>query len=107
VTERRLIAANSAISFRRYLQPYSPCVIAFCGPVWQDRSRSGRARAAAAGKPLAKLPLDELRAASGRVGSDVYKHLGAANVVKRYAPDGAAGPKQLRKQLAFWLKKLA
>ena len=65
------------------------------------------ARAASAGKPLAKLPLDELRAASGRVGPDVYKHLGAANVVKRYAPDGAAGPKQLRKQLAFWLKKLA
>jgi len=65
------------------------------------------ARAASAGKPLAELPLDELRAASGRVGPDVYKHLGAANVVKRYAPDGAAGPKQLRKQLAFWLKKLA
>ena len=65
------------------------------------------ARAASAGKPLAKLPLDELRAASDRVGPDVYKHLGAANVVKRYAPDGAAGPKQLRKQLAFWLKKLA
>jgi argininosuccinate lyase len=65
------------------------------------------ARAAAAGKPLAKLPLDELRAASGRIGADVYKHLGAANVVKRYAPDGAAGPKQLRKQLAFWKKMLA
>jgi len=62
---------------------------------------------AAAGKPLAKLPLDELRAASGRIGADVYKHLGAANVVKRYAPDGAAGPKQLRKQLAFWKKMLA
>ncbi len=65
------------------------------------------ARAASAGKPLAKLPLDELRAASDRIEPDVYKHLGAANVVKRYAPEGAAGPKQLRKQLAFWRKKLA
>jgi argininosuccinate lyase len=65
------------------------------------------ARAASAGKPLAKLPLDELRAASDRVGPDVYKHLGAANVVKRYASDGAGGPRQLRKQLAFWAKKLA
>ncbi len=65
------------------------------------------ARAAAAGKPLAKLPLDELRAASDLIGPDVYKHLGAANVVKRYAPQGAAGPKQLRRQLNFWRKKLA
>jgi argininosuccinate lyase len=65
------------------------------------------ARASAAGKPLAKLPLDELHAASDRIGADVYKRLGAANVVKRYAPDGAAGPRQLRTQLAFWRKKLA
>ena len=63
-------------------------------------------RAASAGKPLADLPLDELRAASNRIATDVYGHLGAANVVKRYAPDGAAGPKQLRKQLAFWKKML-
>ena len=53
------------------------------------------------------VPLDELHAASDRIGADVYKHLGAANVVKRYAPDGAAGPRQLRTQLAFWRKKLA
>ena len=64
------------------------------------------ARAEAAGVPLAELPTETLRAASGRIGEDVRKHLGAANVVRRYAPDGAAGPKQLRKQLAFWRRKL-
>ncbi|MHC4982157.1 MAG: argininosuccinate lyase [Planctomycetota bacterium] len=56
---------------------------------------------------LAELPLESLRRASNRVGNDVYKHLGAANVVKRYASDGAGGAKQLRKQLAFWRRKLA
>ena len=65
------------------------------------------ARAAAGGRPLAELPLDELLAASDLIGPDVYKHLGAANVVKRYAPAGAAGPKHLRQPLTFWRKKLA
>ncbi|MFW6133642.1 MAG: argininosuccinate lyase [Planctomycetota bacterium] len=64
------------------------------------------ARAEKQGKPLSELPLEELRAASDAVDSDVYQHLGAANVVKRYAPDGAAGAKQLRKQLRFWRRKL-
>jgi len=65
------------------------------------------AQAEQAGKTLAKLPLTALRKACRQIGPDVFDHLGAANVVKRYAPDGAAGPKQLRKQLAFWKKKLA
>ena len=64
------------------------------------------ARAEAAGKTLAELPLAELQAASEAVGPDVANYLGAANVVKRYAPEGAAGKKQLRSQLAFWRKKL-
>jgi argininosuccinate lyase len=64
------------------------------------------ARASGAGVPLGELPLPHLRKACGEIDSDVYKHLGAANVVKRYAPDGAAGAKQLRKQLAFWRRKL-
>jgi len=64
------------------------------------------ARAEAAGLPLAALPTETLREASEKIGEDVHKHLGAANVVRRYAPDGAAGTKQLRKQLAFWRRKL-
>jgi len=64
------------------------------------------ARAEKQGKTLAELPLEDLQSACGKVGPDVFKHLGAENVVKRYAPEGSAGPKQLRKQLAFWARRL-
>jgi argininosuccinate lyase len=64
------------------------------------------ARASAMDKPLAELPLNVLQRACKQIEKDVYSHLGAANVVRRYAPDGSAGPKQLRKQLAFWKRKL-
>ena len=60
-----------------------------------------------AGASLSDLPLQTLRRHCDKIGPDVRGHLGAANVVKRYAPNGAAGPRQLRKQLAFWKKKLS
>jgi len=63
-------------------------------------------KASESGLSLAQLPLETLRKSCPKVNQDVYKHLGAANVVKRYAPDGAAGTRQLRKQLAFWKRKL-
>ncbi|MDY6913702.1 MAG: argininosuccinate lyase [Planctomycetota bacterium] len=63
-------------------------------------------RAEREGKTLAELPLKTLRAAAGKIDKDVYNHLGPVNVVKRYATDGAGGKKQLRKQLAFWRRKL-
>jgi len=50
--------------------------------------------------------LKTLQAAHKSIAKDVYKHLGAANVVKGYAVAGAAGPKQLRRELKFWKKKL-
>jgi len=59
-----------------------------------------------AGKTLGELPLSRLQAACDKIGRDVYRHLGPENVVKRYATEGAAGPKQLRSQLAFWRRKL-
>ncbi|MGC9454559.1 MAG: argininosuccinate lyase [Phycisphaerae bacterium] len=65
------------------------------------------ARAEKEGKSLAQLPLETLQAAAGQVESDVSKYLGAANVVKRYAPDGSGGARQLRKQLNFWKRKLS
>lgn len=65
------------------------------------------ARAEAQGKTLAELPPDVLKQASGLIGPDVAEHLGAARVVARYAPEGAGGLKQLRRQLAYWKKKLA
>ena len=64
------------------------------------------ARAEAAGLSLGQLPLETLRAGCDRIGPDVADHLGAANVVKHYAPEGAAGTRQLRRQLAFWRRKL-
>ena len=65
------------------------------------------ARAEAEGVTLAGLPLTTLQKACPQVTDDVRKHLGPANVVKRYSPDGAGGAKQHRKQLAFWKRKLA
>jgi len=56
---------------------------------------------------LADLPLEQLRAACEKIDADVYEHLGAENVVKRYLPDGACGPGQLARQLAYWSRKLA
>jgi argininosuccinate lyase len=69
----------------------------------------GRLVADAAGQnvTLAELPLNKLRRACKRVSRDVYGHLGAANVVKRYLSDGAGGVRQLRRQLAYWKRKLA
>ncbi len=64
------------------------------------------ARAEADNLPLVQLPLETLQEACDRVGEDVYDHLGAANVVQRYRPEGAAGASQLAAQLAWWEEKL-
>jgi argininosuccinate lyase len=63
------------------------------------------AKAARAGTPLRKLPLDELRTC-GPVQADVYEYLGCANVVRRYSPPGAGGARQLKQQLGFWRREL-
>jgi argininosuccinate lyase len=77
-------------------------------PFRQAHGIVGRLVAAAEkrGVALGQLPLATLQAACPRVGRDVYRHLGAANVVKDYAPCGAGGLKQLRQQLAFWKRRL-
>ncbi len=58
------------------------------------------------GRQLAQLSLEEFQAHSPVIDRDVYEYLGAANVVKRYASAGAAGPVQARQQLAFWRERL-
>ncbi len=63
-------------------------------------------RAEREGKRLAEIPLEVLREAAGQVDADVEKHLGSANVVKRYSPDGSGGARQLLKQLNYWKRKL-
>ncbi|MCP4378248.1 MAG: argininosuccinate lyase, partial [bacterium] len=64
------------------------------------------AQAEKQGKTLAEIPLADLQTACDKIAPDIAKYLGAANVVKHYAPEGSAGAKQLRKQLAFWERKL-
>jgi argininosuccinate lyase len=65
------------------------------------------ARAEKEGKTLAELPLEVLRSECEAFDADSAGALGAANVVANYAPAGAAGPRQLDEQLAFWAERLA
>lgn len=64
------------------------------------------AAAEAEGLNLADLPADRLAQASAAFDDDVAGSLTAEQVVKRYAPDGAGGAKQLCKQLAYWNRRL-
>ncbi len=63
------------------------------------------ARAEREDKPLAEMPLKTLQTFSRKIGADVFRYLTARNVVKRYAPDGAGGAKQLTQQLRYWKRK--
>ncbi|HSW00142.1 MAG TPA: argininosuccinate lyase [Sedimentisphaerales bacterium] len=65
------------------------------------------ARCEKEGRSLSQLPLEEFKERSLAIGEDVYESLGAGNVVRRYVSAGAAGPEQVRQQLAFWEKHLA
>jgi argininosuccinate lyase len=57
-------------------------------------------------KKLSELSLDEFRCYSSAIGEDVYESLGAAKVVGRYVTEGAAGPNQARRQIAYWNEEL-
>jgi len=59
------------------------------------------------GKKLADLSLDELKKCSAFIEKDVYQYLGAESVVSRYVTEGAAGPDQAKKQIAYWSKQLS
>jgi argininosuccinate lyase len=59
------------------------------------------------GKQLGQLSLEEFREHEPVIGPDVYDHLGAVNVVRRYVSAGAAGPEQAQQQVAFWKAHLA
>jgi argininosuccinate lyase len=62
--------------------------------------------ARAGGVALKDLPLPTLREACERIEPDVYDHLGAGNVVRRYATVGSGGADQLRIQLDHWKTRL-
>ncbi len=59
------------------------------------------------GQTLSELPLETLREHAPVIGRDVYDHLGAASVVQSYVSAGAAGPRQVRQQIAYWRQHLA
>ena len=58
-------------------------------------------------KKLSELSLDDLKKYSTLITKDVYEYLGPENIVKKYFTEGAAGPKQAKKQIAYWNKQLA
>ncbi len=58
-------------------------------------------------KRLAELGLDQFKRHCASIGSDVYENLGAAKVAVKYVTEGAAGPMQAKRQIAYWNKQLA
>ncbi|UCG59930.1 MAG: argininosuccinate lyase [Phycisphaerales bacterium] len=58
-------------------------------------------------KRLADLRLEEFGKYSAAIENDVYECLGAKNIVGRYVTEGAAGPEQAKRQIAYWKKQLA
>lgn len=59
------------------------------------------------GQELSALSLEAFKECAPQIDSDVYESLGAANVARNYASAGAAGPEQVRHQIAYWKKHLA
>jgi len=58
-------------------------------------------------KKLADIKLNEFKKYSKNFEKDVYKSLSAKNVVRKFNTPGAPGPKQAKKQIAYWKKLLA
>ena len=51
--------------------------------------------------------IDEFKRYSSAIDDDVYKSLGAAQVVGAYITEGAAGPRQAKQQIAYWTDELS
>ena len=58
-------------------------------------------------KKLDELSLDEFKKYSSVIEEDVCESIDPAEVVNRYVAEGTAGPKQAKKQIAYWKKQLA
>ena len=57
-------------------------------------------------KKLNEISLDEMKHACDAIEGDVFDSLGAANVAKSYITEGAAGPRQAKRQIEYWTKQL-
>ncbi len=55
---------------------------------------------------LSELTIEEFRAASEAIESDVFDSLGADNVVREYSSTGAAGASQAKERIAYWKSEL-
>jgi argininosuccinate lyase len=64
------------------------------------------AKAAAAGVPLDKLPLAEMRAVEPRITDDVFEVLSVESSVRSRTSFGGTAPGNVRSQAKKWLKKL-
>lgn len=56
--------------------------------------------------PLGEIPLDEMKTYSDKIGPDVFKILGAENAVKAMKSFGSTAPNEVKKQIAYWKKRL-
>ncbi len=57
-------------------------------------------------KKLGELNLDEMKLACAAIEQDVFDSLGSVNVANSYVTEGAAGPKQAKRQIEYWTKQL-
>jgi argininosuccinate lyase len=57
-------------------------------------------------KKLADLSVDDLKKYSAFIEKDVYEYLGTENVARKYVTEGAAGPNQAKRQIAYWKNEL-
>lgn len=64
------------------------------------------ARCSKLGKVLETLPLEEYKAVSEVIGSDVYEDIDLVNCVKRRISEGGTGPESVRKQIEYVREKL-
>ena len=58
------------------------------------------------GIKLSELDIKDFKAAAAKIDKDVYDCLSAANIVKAYKSEGAAGTMQVTKQIDYWKKQL-
>jgi argininosuccinate lyase len=57
-------------------------------------------------RELQELSLDEFQKVCPDVDKDVYRSLGANNIIRAYRSEGSAGIQSTRRQIRFWSRKL-
>jgi argininosuccinate lyase len=55
---------------------------------------------------LREITLEQFKQQCSAIEADVYENLGPANVAGHYVTEGAAGPRQAKRQIDYWIKQL-